>query len=409
MARRRIAATLQLPESVVERPSDLAEALDHIGACPVLGLDTEFVGEDSFRPDLCLVQVSTPERLILLDPLACGPLDEFWSLLLDPRRAVVVHAGREEVRMCRFAVGKPPAKVFDLQIAAGLLGFNYPIGYAALVHEVLGTRMTKGETLTDWRRRPLSDNQVRYAFDDVRYLLPLYAWCLARLRKHDRTGWAVEEFATFLRRATGDEPNVERWRRVKGLGSLNRKELAVARELYEWRDQFAERVNRPTRFIMRDEVIVEIARRGQSATENLDELRGVPRNEIGTIAAAVKRGLAVAPADYPELAERDNDPPHVTMLSNLLNVVLAEFCNRESIAPNLVATTSDLKALVRSRQENGGPVDSALFAGWRSRAVLPCLEAVLEGKSVLRVTDPRSATPLSVEDLPNSPAAETVG
>jgi len=404
MARRRLPPQPKLPEFIVADPADLPPMLDHLARCPVLGLDTEFVGEDSYRPDLCLVQVATPERLVLLDPLACGSLDEFWNLLLDPRRAVIVHAGREEVRMCRFAVGKPPAKVFDLQIASGLLGFNYPIGYAALVHDVLGVRMTKGETLTDWRRRPLSPNQIRYAFDDVRYLLPLYAWCLTRLRKHGRTAWADEEFATFIKRATGDEPGVERWRRVKGLGGLNRKELAVARELYEWREQFAARVNRPTRFILRDDLIIEIARRGISGPDNLSELRGLPRGELETIAAAVRRGLALAPGKYPEAVERDNDPPHVTMLSNLLNVVLNEFCNRESIAANLVATSSDLKSLVRSRQNGASPaVDSSLTSGWRATAVLPYLSAVLDGRAVLQVTNPANESPISVLALPEPP------
>jgi ribonuclease D len=187
---RRPPATPDLPEQTVTDADALGEVLDHIAAEPVVGLDTEFVGEESYRPELCLVQVSTPSRLILLDPYACGDLSPFWELLTDPKRVTVVHAGREEVRMCKHAIGRPPANVYDLQIACALVGMTYPIGYAGLVQEVLKARMNKGETLTDWRRRPLTPNQVRYAFDDVRYLLPLWANITGKLKKLKRGPWA---------------------------------------------------------------------------------------------------------------------------------------------------------------------------------------------------------------------------
>src|SRR5262245_50489633 len=133
MARRRPFHPPALPEHVVERPVQLAEFLDHLRTQPHLGLDTEFVGEDSDRPDLWLVRAAPPACLFLVDPFGCGPLDAFWELLLDPNRVVVVHAGREELRMCRFAVGAPPANVFDVQIGAALVGLPYPIGYSGLV------------------------------------------------------------------------------------------------------------------------------------------------------------------------------------------------------------------------------------------------------------------------------------
>ena len=143
----------------------MTACLEHLGKSPAIGFDTEFVGEDSFRPELCLIQIATAEQLFVIDPFSVGPLEEFWKLLLDPARTTVVHAGREDIRLCFFQAGKPPADVFDVQVAAGLVGLTYPIGYAGLVHELLGQRMTKGETLTDWRRRPL---------------LPASALCLRR-------------------------------------------------------------------------------------------------------------------------------------------------------------------------------------------------------------------------------------
>src|SRR5262249_53087582 len=155
-------------------PEALTECCAHLATQPVIGFDTEFIGEQTYHPRLCLVQAAAPDQLYLIDPLALGSLDEFWRLLLDPARVVVGHAGREEVRLCRLFAGRPPANLFDLQLVAGLVGLPYPMGHGSVVQQVLGVRMTKGETLTEWARRPLTPEQERYAFDDVRFLLRIH-------------------------------------------------------------------------------------------------------------------------------------------------------------------------------------------------------------------------------------------
>lgn len=401
MARRRPHPPTNLPEEVVADPDAFAACIDHLRRFDVLAFDTEFVGEHTYRPELCLVQVATPERMFVVDPYAVGRMEPFWELLLDPRRVSVVHAGREEVRQCRFAVGRPPASLVDVQIAAGLVGMTYPIGYAGLVQEVLGARAHKGDTLSDWRRRPLSASQVKYAFDDVRYLLPVWTVIGEQLRQLDRTAWAEEEFATFVRRAVADDPAVEKWRKVKGLGGLGRRELAVVRAVYQWRDEFAARVNRPPRVLLRDDLIVEIARRGAKRLDDLGSLRGIPRGESDAITSAVQKAAALPPDECPDPAERDSDPPHVATLATLLGVVLAEYCTRMQLAQSLVATVSDIKTLVRARQPGGSaPADSQLMAGWRGRAVRPYLESFLDGTHVLRITDPADANPLAVQQAP---------
>jgi ribonuclease D len=365
-----------LPEHLVTHPAQMAACLDHLAAAPVLGFDTEFVGEDAYRPELCLVQVATSEQLFIIDPFAAGPLDDFWKLLLDPDRVTVTHAGREDIRMCFFQAGRPPADVFDVQLAAGLVGLPYPIGYGGLVNELLGQRMSKGETLTDWRRRPLLPAQVRYAFDDVRFLLPAWKKLTDKLKRLKRTAWAAEEFATFARKAVADdEPGAERWRRVKGIGGLDRRGLAVAREVYAWRDRFAERVNRPAKHLLRDDVLAEIARRGPTRPEDLAAFRGVPQKEIEPILEAVRKAKALPPDLWPEPEARDTDPPNVVLLGNLLGVVLADWCGRNKLAPNLVASGA---------------------RGWRAQVVLPGLEAILDGAAAVRVADPAAAAPLEV-------------
>src|SRR6266849_1052128 len=155
-----------LPEQIVTQPKELEECCRYLSTCPRLGFDTEFVGEDTYHPHLCLVQVATVEKLFLIDPLTVGPLDAFWKLVTDPAHHVIVHAGREEIRLCHLWTGQTPGNLFDLQIAAGLVGLPYPLGHATLVSQLLGVQLQKGETLTEWRDRPLTPAQVRYAFDD---------------------------------------------------------------------------------------------------------------------------------------------------------------------------------------------------------------------------------------------------
>jgi ribonuclease D len=383
-----------LPEHLVIDPSQLISCLASLAAAPVIGFDTEFVGEDSYRPELCLIQVATANDLFVIDPLTVGPLDEFWQLLLDPARTTVVHAGREDIRICYFQSGNAPANVFDVQLAAGFTGLTYPIGYAGLVHDLLGQRMSKGQTLTDWRRRPLSPAQIRYAFDDVLYLLPAWKRLSERLKRSHRTDWAVEEFSSAVAKAIADEVAAERWRKIKGIGGLDRRGLAVARELFRWREQFAARVNRPARQLLRDDVLAEIARREPKHREELAALRGVPGREVEAILDAIRHARALPREQYPEIESRDNDPPHVLMLASLLGVVLGDWCIRNKIAANLVASGADLKALVRARVFGEPLPDIPLVRGWRGAIILPELEAILTGNRAIRVDNVRATAPL---------------
>lgn len=394
-----------LPEHVVTHPAMLAACLDHLAGVDALAFDTEFVGEDAYRPELCLVQVATAEKLFVIDPYASGPLDGFWQLLVDGGRTVVVHAGREDVRMCQFHGGGPPAKLFDVQIAAGLVGFGYPIGYGGLVQDLLGQRMSKGETLTDWRRRPLTPAQVRYAFDDVRFLLPAWKKLADRLRRLGRTTWADEEFRAFVGKAVADDATVERWRKLKGIGGLDARGLAVVREVYAWRDTFAERVNRPPRTLLRDDLLVEVARRAPTRAEDFQHLRGLPRGEQEAILDAVRRGKALPPEDWPAVQERENDPPHVQLLGSLLGVVQADLCSRKKLAAQQVASGQDLKAVTRARAAGEPLPDVPLTRGWRAEAVLPELLAVLDGTHAVRVAKPTAAAPLEYVETPGNGAS----
>ncbi len=379
-----------LPESVVADPAEFAECCEHLRQCPLIAFDTEFIGEETYIPDLCLIQVATPERLMLIDPLTCGPIDEFWNLVADPARTVVVHAGREEIRLCHFGSGSLPGSIIDVQIAAGLLGLGYPLGYAALINEVLSIRLNKSETLTNWRIRPLTPSQVRYAFDDVRFLLPIWKKMSDNLKSLDRMSWLTEEVTTLKHRAVVEGPAVEKWRKLRGIGSLDRKRLAVVRELYAWREEKAARLNRPSRVVLRDDLIVEIARRGPKIEADLTSLRGLGKADFTGILRAVDVGRELPADECPEAFERDNDPPQVALVAGMLNSFLADLCIRKQITPAMASTTSDVKALVRARYHGEPlPEESHLTHGWRRDHILPEVLDILEGRRAMRIGDLR--------------------
>src|SRR5262245_49778663 len=400
----------RLEEQIVTQPADLAECCTYLAACPQLGFDTEFVGEETYHPRLCLVQVATPERLFLIDPLSAGPLDAFWKLIIDPAHLVVVHAGREEVRLCQLWAGQPPGQLFDLQIAAGLVGLPYPLGHGTLVNQVLRIQLTKGETLTEWRVRPLTGEQLRYAFDDVRYLLPVWQKLRQRLETLGREEWAVEEFARLKNNALATPEMTEKFRKLRGLGSLDRRRLAVVRDLYSWREEKAARSNRPARTIVRDDLIVEIARRNPTRERDLHVVRGLAKRDLGEIVNVVVRARALPLDQCPAAVEREQDPPQVGLITNVLNAVLADWCSRNRLAPNLVASSNDVRLLVRARlQKQSLPEESLLTGGWRARHVLPELLAVLDGRRGLRIADLTAEAPFTFTDSVPSHDAEDDG
>jgi ribonuclease D len=390
-------AASEIPEQFISHPEELPACCAYLASCRQFGFDTEFVGEDSYHPRLCLVQVATAERLILIDPLTVGPLDAFWQVVIDPANQVIVHAGREEVRLCHYWSGRAPGNLFDLQIAAGLVGFAYALGHGALVNQLLGIQLTKGETLTEWRDRPLTRQQIRYAYDDVRYLLPLWQKLSARLERLNRSAWAREEFAHLTVLATPEDPGAEKWRKLRGLGSLDRRRLAVVRELSRWREEAAAAANRPARTIVRDDLLIEIARRNPSRERDLESIRGLPRRHLTALVQAVARARALPHDQLPTVAEREQDPPQVALVSSILSAVLADFCARNQLAPNLVANNQEVRLLVRARLQGlPPPEDSLLARGWRGEFVLPHLQAILEGRHSIRIGNLTADAPLQI-------------
>lgn len=388
-------------ESLVATAAGLHELVEHIREERRFGFDTEFVSEDTFEPVLCLIQVATSKRLAVVDPLAVGDIDEFWDVVLDPAIDVVMHAAGEDMRICHLRTGRLPARVFDVQLGAGLVGYSYPLSHTNLVHQLLRETVSGSETRTDWRRRPLTPAQVKYALDDVRFLLAMEEKLRGELDRLGRGWWAEAEFKDYLK-TIEERADQDRWRRLPGLHQLNRRSLEAARRLAEWREGEARRQNRPMRQVMRDDLVTAIAKRMPGSRRDLEALRDFNRpgllNRSDEIIAAVAAARAVPEDQLPEPAGRPDDAPGASTVANLLAAALAQCCLENKVAGSLVASNSDLRSLIRWRLE-GCPEHyrPTLAEGWRAEMCGRLLLDVLDGRTALRVVDPESEFPVALE------------
>ncbi len=405
-SRGRIANPISMPilsESLIETPDALDACCAHLAQCPVIGMDTEFVGENSYHPELCLIQIATDTALYLIDPFAFKSLEVFWKLIVDPSRTVVTHAGREEVRLCYLACGQAPPNLVDLQIAAGMVGYPFPLGHGPLIQSVLGHRIKKTDTLTEWRDRPLAASQIRYAYDDVRYLLPVWAKLDKTLHELNRVTWAQEEFARLREVAIPETPSDDmvgdRWRKLKGLGALDRRKLAFVKELYQWREAKAAEWNRPARVIVRDDLLIEIARRSAKSAQEFSVIRGLAHKFLDEFFALYQKSQKLPIESCPIVLDKEQDPPQVSLTVSLMSAVLPDFAARSRIAPGLVATVAELRSLVRAFAAGEmKDVKNNLTKGWRATEVLPHFVALLEGRIGLRLANIKNDAPLEYRD-----------
>lgn len=370
-------------------------------AAPAIAFDTEFVAEHTYRPVLCLLQVATADHLVAIDPLAVGDVSRFWRILVSGDHETIVHAGREEMTFCFHATGQAPKRLIDVQLAAGLVGTEYPAGYSTLTHKLVGAQTGKGETRTDWRKRPLHPKQIDYALDDVRYLLPLRDALYQRLDQLDRRRWLTEEMALWLA-DLDDARNRERWRRVSGSGNLPARTLAIIRELWTWREADAERRDWPSRRVLRDDLIIEIAKRRVTDPKQILAVRGLERSHLfkaaDELAACVERALAI-PDDQLPRSQRQDSTPQLTMLGQFLSSALNSICRDVQVATSLVGNPTDVRDLIWHRLRKHAPADETprLTQGWRAEVIGKALDDLLAGRTTIRISDPRSEQPLAFE------------
>ena len=397
-------ATDRPAPAIITTDAQLRPLCDRLAGAGRFAFDTEFIMEDAYETTVCLIQAATESEVALIDPLAGVDTHPFWELVAEPSIEIVLHAGAEDLALCPQLVGKTPANVFDVQIAAGLVGRDYPLSLTRLVHKTLGLRLPKSQTLTDWRRRPLTEAQQAYAADDVAYIPMVHRRLVKRLAKLGRLDWAREEFAQLELPQTYEPTAQTRLVRLKGIGSLDREALAVVAELLDARQVLARKFDRPARAVLRDHLLLEIARNRWTRPEQIRSLRGlhVRARAIEVLAQAVKRGLALPANQRPTVPDTIEDTPRELVLVSLVTAVLRDFCLANDVAFSLTATKQSIRQLVHSHTRSI-PSRSALSRGWRAQAVGQMLVKVLQGQAQIRVTAQPAEPRLIVEADPTGP------
>jgi ribonuclease D len=336
-----------------------------------LALDTEFLWERSYAPILCLVQVATRTRIALVDPLEGGDISPLAEVATDPAVELVMHAPASDLLLLALRFDAKPTNVFDTQTAAGFVGIGTGLSLERVVDAGLGVKLQHNETFTNWQRRPLSETQLAYAADDVRFLLPLADEIRARLRKLGREAWAEDE----LRDRFGDPeaivPDPERsFQKVARRGRLSGRQLAVLRELAAWREREARRRDLPREWLIRDPSLVELARVQPKDADALRRVRGVGNlrgGDVDQLLAAVRRGVGSEPLREPR--EPAGDLARRAAAGAQLGALLVRArCDDAGLSPELVATRAELEDFARQAAA-GSPEGHRLLTGWRGELV----------------------------------------
>ena len=338
----------------------LEAALSRLAPAAWLALDTEFMRERTYYPQLSLIQMGTAEETILIDPLALSDLSPLAQFLADPAHGLLVHAARQDLEALAQRGLFPAGALFDTQIAAMLLGHPDQASYAALVAHFCTVTLDKSQTRTDWSQRPLSEAQLVYAAEDVRYLPELHARLEADLRAEDKLEWLWQETAPLAGVVRRGEPPEEAWRRLKGIQGLPSPMAARARALAVWRERFAQDRDVPRGWILKDDVLFVLARTAPESVAQLAKVPGLPPATLRKHADALLECLrteSILPPEAPVELWRTTREGQALLAE--LQTLVKETGERLRVTPTLLANRRELEALIL------GETPPRLFEGWR--------------------------------------------
>lgn len=362
---------------VVDTDEGFAAVIEQLSGVDAYALDTEFHRERTYFPKLALVQLAWPGHLVLVDPLSVD-MAPFAEILRGPSTAVL-HAADQDLEILELVCGTVPARLFDTQVAAGFTGLSTP-SLATVYEKLLGVRVGKADRLTDWLHRPLTDDQLVYAANDVAHLLELHARLVADLEARGRLQWALDECELQRVRGRGQRDPDEAWRRIKEARQLKGRARGVVRAVAAWRERRAATLDIPVRYVLSDIAVVGIAQRPPRNRAELERIRGFDkgmRDEVvRDLLDAVEAGIdgPAPPSDDAPTGGLDRDlRPAVALIS----AWVAQLARDLHLDGGLLATRGDLEALLR------GDPDARLAEGWRAEIVGEPIRRLLHGEAAV--------------------------
>ena len=351
---------------LITTTSDLAAAVTELGKSDFVTVDTEFIRETTFWPELCLIQMAAPGVTALVDPLAPGiDLKPFFDLMANEAVTKVFHAARQDIEIV-FNLGRLiPHPVFDTQVAAMVCGFGDSVSYEQIVQKVTGAQIDKSSRFTDWRARPLSEKQLTYALADVTHLIDVYLYLKAELEREGRAHWLNEEMAVLTATETYDPHPEDAWRRLK-VRLRKPIELALLQGVAAWREREARERNVPRRRVIKDELVAEIAQQQPRDIAGLGRLRSVPKGwersaTAASLMEAINTVLALPRDSLPKVEKPVQNPEGSSAAAELLKVFLRMVAEQQGVAAKVLASSDDIDRIAADGEKANVPA----MHGWR--------------------------------------------
>lgn len=369
----------------IDSPEQLAALCARLRGQTWVALDTEFMREKTYYAQFCLLQLAGPDWVACIDPLALTDIGALLDVLYDPAITKVMHSARQDLELFYDLRGELPGPVFDTQIAAALLGYGDQVSYAALVRGMLDVDLDKAHTRTDWSRRPLDPAQLRYAADDVRYLAHVYLCQRDALNERGRTEWLHDDFAELTDKRKYANTAHDAWYRIRQANTLKGVQWAVLRALAAWREEGARAADKPRKWIIADEVLVELARHTPTDAQALAKVRGLDtpfiKRSSTQLLDIIRAAKALPKEQWPRLEPVQRLDARQEALVDTLMAVVRTRGTQNTVSPAVLTTRKELEQLVLGRR------DTSVLRGWRAALVGQELLEILQGRLTLQVRD----------------------
>ncbi|MEP2978042.1 MAG: ribonuclease D [Lentilitoribacter sp.] len=375
---------------MITKTTELEAACLDLAKADFITIDTEFLREKTFWPKLCLIQLASPERALIVDPLAKDiDLAPFFKLMADDSVLKVFHAARQDLEIVFHLGDLIPKPIFDSQVAAMVLGYGDSIAYDALVNKITGHHIDKTSRFTDWSRRPLTEQQLNYALADVTHLRDVYLDLSAQLEEQGRSTWLNEEMAVLEARETYDIHPDDAWKRLRNR-MRKPQDLAILQRLAAWRENLARNRDVPRGRILKDDALYEVAQQKPRDQAGLGRLRTVPkgweRSELGgSLMTALEAAYEIPKEDWPEIKRHKPAPEGTAAASDMLRVLLKTIVEQEGVAAKVIASGDDLDKIAAKGEE----ATVAALSGWRRELFGNKALKLINGELALKFADKR--------------------
>ena len=373
-----------IPIQYIDTPEQLAKLCEQIKKETWLALDTEFLREKTYYPKFCLLQIATPEWVACVDPIALPKLDVLFEAIYNPAIVKVFHSCRQDLEIFFQWTGQLPSPIFDTQVAAPLLGFQDNPGYAMLVSSLLSVNLNKAHTRADWSKRPLTEAELEYAADDVIYLCQIYQIMVQKLTALGRIDWLKNDFAELTNPALYTVDPEKAWFKIKGKNKLTGKQLSIIQTLAEWREKTAQAEDRPKSWLLRDELLFDLAKLQPETVPELGNVRGINERAVNRYGKELCQLITAAKNRPPlPLNEKDRSAKKTQQQEAILDILTALVrvrAEENALNPTILASRKDLEELL-----SNGDDECPLLDGWRYTMAGKELVGLIKGELLLGI------------------------